>query len=105
MADADTVRHMQPGPQIAQLRVRRGRQLCSQGVAEWLKPKWHMVVLWAGRGLAQLAQPRTDFGDVGLADAEAGRQLSQCRVRVGQDPVAQILPISLPRSPPHPTLQ
>jgi hypothetical protein len=53
MIDADAVRRVQPGAQIAQFGVRHGRQLRPQCIAERLEPKGHMVMLRTGRRLAQ----------------------------------------------------
>ncbi len=64
MTDAHTMRAFQPRPQFAQFRVGPRFDLLAHGAHQRLKPKRHMVVLRPGRGVAMLAQPGADLGDV-----------------------------------------
>ena len=101
VADTDVVGRLQPGAQVTQCGVRYGRHALLQGLAERLEPKRHVVVLRAGCRLTQVAQPRACFGHIRSADAKPLRQNRKRRVRMGQNPVTQILIQSLPASPRH----
>ncbi len=105
MTDADTVRAFQPGPQFAQFRVGPRFDLRAQDAHQRLKPKRHMVVLRPGRGLAMLAQPGTDLGDVGSTDPKPRRGLRQCQIPTGKHSVTKILSIRLPATPRHDPLR
>ena len=78
MTDAHTMRAFKPRPQFAQFRVGPRFDLLAHGAHQRLKPKRHVVVLRPGRGVAMLAQPGTDLGDVGSTDPKPLRGLRQC---------------------------